>query len=81
MNDMAIAYLEQARELADNSRLPIHSRALMLYRLAGQADGYGIAMLDAKADIEYQSGVGPALCETAQTIQAMAEKLLGYEKP
>lgn len=81
MNDKVIKYMEQARAIAANDKLPPDYRARYLYRLAGHAEGYGTAMLDRDANVDYAPGVGSACCQAARRIQEIAEKLLGYEKP
>ncbi len=78
MNEQAVKYLERAREL-EKEKLCVQSKALLLYQLSGEARGYGTALLDARADINYQAGAGPACTHAADVIKKMAEKVLGYD--
>jgi len=75
----AADYMATAKEIIENQMLTVNSKALLLYKLSGVADGFGRAMMSHATD--YQPGVGPACFSAANTIQEMAESLLGYSKP
>ena len=79
MHPTAQGYIDSAAIILDGS-LPVISKALLLHKLSGSAEGYGTAMLSHSLT-DYEPGVGVDCHTAANRIQRMAEEILGYIRP
>jgi len=74
LHEQAEMYLEEGRAIADNGPESTISKALLLYRLSGQAQGYGMAMLSYCTHIEWRHSRD--LFSAADKLFLMAESVL-----